>query len=504
MRLKYYVLSAAFLLSMGCSEPEDGTPEQGSPDTSAGQQGQNPGQQTGQNPGQQAGQNPGQQGQNPGQQGQNPGQQGQNPGQQGQNPGQQAGQNPGSQNSQSNCRPESNPNYPQLVTDEDWARALVAGTVPADVAFPTIAYSCGFPVITDDNSVIFIHWYEGESWSVAGDLTNWETKPMAAGNGIWSAELPMPGDIASQNTYKFVKNNDAWQSDPWSLRYDYDDNGEISYITKPANKQHLMRWHDFKSPQGLKSRSLHVLVPPNDGPYDVVYAHDGQNIFQTDGYSGGWRLRENMSTIGGNFLIVGIANTEDRMNEYTHVDDTAFGTFYPTKGNEYAAFVEESVRPFIESRFQTTAKAGVMGSSLGGLISLYIAHKYPNRYRMVLALSPTTAWGRFGNDSGTTIADLYEQAGHRSTVLYLDNGGNEPQGGCSSFLGIDAANLDESEGASAVDNMCYTRDFLNRMVNIGYQFDNDLYHWHEPGARHDEKAWAARVFRPLQIFMGLK
>ena len=429
----------------------------------------------------------------------------QNPGNQ--NPGNQdpGNQNPGNQNpgnqTQSNCRPDPNPSYPQLVTDEDWARALVAGTVPADVAFPTIAYSCGFPVLTDDNSVIFIHWYTGENWSVAGGLTNWETKPMVAGNGIWSAELPMPADIANNNTYKFVMNNADWRPDPWALRYDYDENGEISYITKPANKQHLMRWHDFKSPQGLKSRSLHVLVPPNDGPYDVVYAHDGQNIFQTDGYSGGWRLRENMTNIGGNFLIVGIANTDDRMNEYTHVDDTAFGTFYPSKGDQYAAYVEESVRPFIESKFQTTAKAGVMGSSLGGLISLYIAHKYPDRYRMVLALSPTTAWGRFGNDNGTTIADLYEKAGHRSTILYLDNGGYEPQGGCASFLGIDAANLDESDGASALDNMCYTKDFLNRMQNIGYQFDNDLYHWYEPGARHDEKAWAARVYRPLQIFM---
>ena len=105
-------------------------------------------------------------------------------------------QTPGTQ-TQSNCRPDPNPSYPQLVTDEDWARALVAGSVPADVAFPTIAYSCGFPVLTDDNSVIFIHWYTGENWSVAGGLTNWETKPMVAGDGIWSAELPMPADIAN-------------------------------------------------------------------------------------------------------------------------------------------------------------------------------------------------------------------------------------------------------------------------------------------------------------------
>ena len=144
-----------------------------------------------------------------------------------------------------------------------------------------------------------------------------------------------------------------------------------------------------------------------------------------------------------------------------------------------------------------------MGSSLGGLISLYIAHVYPNRYRAVLALSPTTAWGRFGSDTGTTIRDLYVQAGHRSTYLYLDNGGYEPSGGCPAVLGMHDANIDEADGASSHDNFCYTRDFVDSMERIGYRYDVDLNHWHEPGALHNEDAWAARVFRPLSLFMGL-
>jgi hypothetical protein len=44
------------------------------------------------------------------------------------------------------------------------------------------------------------------------------------------------------------------------------------------------------------------------------------------------------------------------------------------------------------------------------------------------------------------------------------------------------------------------RDVLE---SSGYLFDQDLFHWHEPGATHDEAAWAARVFRPVQIFEAL-
>ncbi len=408
------------------------------------------------------------------------------------------------QNLTMECRPAPDAEHPELVTDEDWARAMIAGQVSADKAFPVIAYSCGFPVITDDDTIIFAHWYTGGSWALAGDLNNWTPEAMkTTPNGdVWYIEHRQPNNLTTANGYKFMNNGSQYQADPWALRYNYDDNGELSYLTKPAG-QHIMRWNNFKSPQGLKSRALHVLVPPNDGPYDVLYAHDGQNIYQTDGYSGGWRLREVMNEIHGNFLIVGISNTEDRMYEYTHVDDTAFGEFYPSKGRAYAAFVEESVRPFIESKFRTTNKAGVMGSSLGGLISLYIAHLYPNRYRAVLALSPTTAWGRFGSDNGIIMRQLYEEAGHRNTYLYLDNGGVEPDGGCGANLGQFEAERDESGGADTHDNYCYTRDFVDAMERIGYRFEVDLTHWHEPGATHTNPAWAARVFRPLSIFKNL-
>ena len=41
------------------------------------------------------------------------------------------------------------------------------------------------------------------------------------------------------------------------------------------------------------------------------------------------------------------------------------------------------------------------------------------------------------------------------------------------------------------------------LVGLGYSYDVDLWHWWETDAAHNEAAWATRVFRPMQNFMGL-
>ena len=60
---------------------------------------------------------------------------------------------------------------------------------------------------------------------------------------------------------------------------------------------------------------------------------------------------------------------------------------------------------------------------------------------------------------------------------------------------------DESEWASTHDNCCYTFDFVSALVEIGYRQNIDLLYQFVPGARHAEDAWAARVSKPLRLFM---
>ena len=387
-------------------------------------------------------------------------------------------------------------------TAEDWARARIAGTVSTEEAFNYISYNGGFPVITDDNTVIFMHWYEGGNWQVAGDFNNWERQAMTNDGDIWYAEVALPDDVVHKNYYKFV-NGDEYIADPWALRYGYTEDGEISYITTP-DKPYLMRWNNFKSPQGLPSRTVRAYVPVGDGPFDVLYAHDGQNLFGTGGAYGSWKVEENMAAANASFIVVGIDNIEqDRLSEYAFADEDLSAVGYgniQAKGGDYAKFVHETVRPFIETQFKVTNKAGLMGSSMGGLISLYIAHLYPTSYDAVLALSPTTAWGRFSRNDGKTIEDMYAEAGHRGYTLYLDNGGQAPDGECPEVLGTVEASSDEFSR----DCYCFTRSFVDKMDEIGYEWNIDLFHHFEPGALHNEAAWAARLVKPLQIFMNVK
>ena len=344
-----------------------------------------------------------------------------------------------------------------------------------------------------------MHWHDGGSWAVAGGLNNWTPQPMTQQGDIWYAELPIPDGLTDLG-YKFVNTaNDqqTYVADPWALRYTHDEYGEISYISAPP-KPHIMRWNNFSSPQKLATRAIRAYVPNTPPPYDVIYAHDGQNLFGDSTVT--WDLPTALASTSANILVVGIDNSTDRFAEYTHVDDTiefAGQTLHVTaNGDNYAAFVETTVRPFIESKFQTTAKAGLMGSSLGGLISLYIAHLYPNRYKAVLALSPTTAWGDFSAHN-PTIASLYQAAGHRSTVIYVDSGG-------SAGSGCKNSPQDAIEDENSRDNYCYTKAFADALYTIGYEYDKDLFHWHEPGAQHNEAAWADRVSRPLKIFSEIK
>ena len=395
------------------------------------------------------------------------------------------------------------PGRAAMRPDEEAIRALIAGNGNVDEIFRRVGYGDGFPVWTSRGTVLFLYRCDADAVAVAGDFNGWDPFPMAkCSDALWFAELRMPRAIGQELRYRYVCNGNDWVADPESRFFVEDEHGEVSLLKRPSGRQYLMRWNRFESPQGLKPRSLYVLVPPNPGPWDVLYAHDGQNLFLHNAIGGGWRLCETMERIGGNFLIVGISNTEDRYEEYTHAADTDEAGYHGTLGTKYAAFVEETVRPFIESQFRTTAKAGLMGSSLGGLISLYISNRYPGRYDSVFALSPTTAWGRLSDDHGPTIRDYYEKTGHQDTFIYIDHGGEFPAEGVPKVLDRRVAMRDESEWASTYDNCCYTFDFVSALAEIGYRQSVDMFYRHIPGARHDENAWAARVSKPLRLFMA--
>ena len=195
-------------------------------------------------------------------------------------------------------------------------------------------------------------------------------------------------------------------------------------------------------------------------------------------------------------MLVGVDKTAARMDEYTQVADDLGGGPIGGLGDTYADYLEDVVRPLIAAKYGEPAKVGLMGSSLGGLISLHVAELYPDRYDFVASLSGTLGWGSIGPHTGETLIERYQGGGKLPFVIYLDSGGGGP---CTDSDGDGI----QDDDPNAADNYCETAQMRDVLAADGWQFDVDLHHWWEPDAPHNEAAWAARVFRPLDLFEAL-
>jgi hypothetical protein len=393
--------------------------------------------------------------------------------------------------------PTDPPTASSPTTDLELLQQLLDGELPVDEVVQSVAWSGGWPV-RDGDSLWFVLRDAGPGpWSVAGDFSAWEPIPMndgsmTAGAGFWWAQVE--GAATAGSRYKFVS-GESWVADPLARSYTYDAYGEISYAVAPSDLPRLDRWPQLQG-QDLAPRDLAVYVPAGEGPWPVLYAHDGQNLFDPNAIWGGWRLQEALAARGP-LLVVGIFNTADRMDEYTHVEDD-IGEILGGRGDAYAALVEEDLRPHIEAVYGSTGLDGVMGSSLGGLISLHVVQRYPGRYDFAASLSGTLGWGRFAMDN-ETMQERWLAAPPLGTAIYVDSGGEAGGSGCVDSDG-DGFTEDDPD---ASDNYCESRQFVDTMAAAGFVWDEDLWHWWEPGAEHNEAAWAERVGMPLDLFLAL-
>lgn len=359
---------------------------------------------------------------------------------------------------------------------------LAALRADADAALLDLSMGGGWPRAVD-GGYLFVTTEPG-AWSLAGDFEGWVGLPMTEDAGFsW-----IVAEVSEPTGYKFT-NGTAWNADPWSREYTYDEFGEISlFLTEDAHLERLFAIDD----SAVGPRTVRAWVPAEPATH-VLYVHDGQNLFDPAAFWGGWHLQDSAPAA---MLLVGLDNTAARMDEYTHVPDLLDGTRYGGDGDAYAAYLQDTVRPLVADTWGEPATVGVMGSSLGGLISFHVADRYPGEFAFAASLSGTMGWGSIGADNETMIA-RYAAAGHRDTALYLDSGGAGTT--CADSDG-DGTNDDDLE---ADDNYCENLQLRDVLEAQGYTFDTDLWHWHEAGAEHNEAAWAERVWRPLEIFAGL-
>ncbi len=237
----------------------------------------------------------------------------------------------------------------------------------------------------------------------------------------------------------------------------------------------VLQWPQFHSPQLNNRRDLLVYLPPSythgDKRYSVLYMHDGQNLFDAATAFGRqeWRVDEtlqDLSNQGIEAIVVGLPNSgEQRIREYN-----PFAHRNQGRGEDYIRFILDSVKPTIDRDFRTQTDAshtGIMGSSMGGLISLYAFFRHSDVFGLAGVMSPALWYG------AAAIYDVVRGFPLNSGRIYLDNGTKESS----------------------------ARPMYQLLRERGYKPNKTVKYVAERGAQHNEAAWARRLPDALRFLL---
>ena len=247
----------------------------------------------------------------------------------------------------------------------------------------------------------------------------------------------------------------------------------------------LRKFEQYRSRFLPRVRDLIVYTPAiyEQNPQSrlpVLYLQDGQNLF--DGATSfipgmDWHVKETADQLIAQgairpLIVVGIYNTgKARLGEYTPSRDKKMGG---GKAGRYGRMLVEEIIPFVDSEYRTLsgpANTGVGGSSLGGLLSIYLGLKFPQVFGRLAILSPSVWWNQ-----GSILKFAARRRIHDRPRIWLDTG--------------------TKEGGRSVENVEKLRDVL---AQKGWEDGRDLHFEVFTGAEHNEAAWGQRVGPFLQF-----
>lgn len=262
----------------------------------------------------------------------------------------------------------------------------------------------------------------------------------------------------------------------------------------------IRRHADFPS-QFVAARDVDVWLPPDyaEGKrYPVLYMHDGQNIFEPISSIGGvaWEVDKAIARLVEakkipSVIVVGVWNNGDmRWREYMPQKAYEAAGFEknreafleraggPPFSDSYLRFLVEEVKPFVDANYPTLTdqrNTFVMGSSMGGLISLYAISQYPHVFFGAGCVS--THWSAGRDELVDEMAKMLPDP--KSHRLYFDYG----------TIGLDAGYEP------------FQLQMDTHLRKAGYTEQNWMTRKFEV-ADHNEAAWRARVDIPLEFLLG--
>ncbi len=327
----------------------------------------------------------------------------------------------------------------------------------------------------------------------------------ASGRNPMAVRDPLGGRAAGSGARGRCRRN-HYRAPSEATAYGFDAFGEFGWVSPPVRGAHLERFPSLTSVELPLPRVLRCRVPADRGPRSAGRAdartllmHDGANLFDPQAPWGGWRVEEALAEAGAeDVLVVSLDSAADRMAVYTHAPDRIGGAPVSGRADDYLEVLERDVLPFVRSRYGVTAQGPtlmVAGSSLGGLVSLYGATTAPGSVGCVAGLSSTLGWGSIGLPGGETTL-IARWRGRPADAVYLDSGGMAAR-----CVDADGDGIADDDG-TATDNYCTTRQMRDVLVREGYRDGVDLEYVWEPGAEHNEAAWAARLPGAIRFCAG--
>jgi predicted alpha/beta superfamily hydrolase len=295
-----------------------------------------------------------------------------------------------------------------------------------------------------------------------------------------------------------------------------DKNIEFRYVVKKQESGshitgHVRSYTNFKS-NFVEPRNVDIWFPPSYADsstkkFPILYMHDGQNLFEP-GHSftnQEWEVDEMMTKLIKEnkireAIVVGIWNTKKRFREYQ--PDKPFRSLSTEEkrirryldneysggalGDNYLKFIVEELKPFVDRHLNTLPdkeNTFMMGSSMGGIITIYAITEYPDVFGGVSCLSTHYPLVLGNNPDVPPILIRYLKShlprpdNHK---IYFDHGTETMDGWYEP----------------------YQKQMDTVMEEIGYTRGVNWVTEKCEGAEHSEVAWRQRLSIPLTFLLG--
>ncbi|TDP58683.1 alpha/beta hydrolase [Flavobacterium dankookense] len=266
----------------------------------------------------------------------------------------------------------------------------------------------------------------------------------------------------------------------------------------------------------IASRTVDVWLPSNyskDKKYSVLYMHDGQMLFDASSTwnKQEWMVDEVVSKLNAenkieDIIVVAIWNipnirhadlfpkkpllqlSKDKI-EYIYVEAQKLNynlKIEDINSDNYLKFIVKELKPYIDKKYSvyTDAKhTAIMGSSMGGLISMYAICEYPKVFGKAACLS--THWVGFRDFENNTIPESF--------FAYMEKNLPNPKDHKIYFdYGTETLDASYLKYEYRVDEVLQSKGYTTENYkNLKFEGEN-----------HSEASWQKRINIPIEFMFG--